>query len=50
MQKLSTAAAIAATEKLSEKQRNFVNQLFYTFNVEKTKTNLSESEFLIPKF
>jgi hypothetical protein len=48
-QKLSTTAIIAATEKLSKKRRNFVNYLFYTYNIKKKKIywNLN---FLIPKF
>jgi hypothetical protein len=37
MQKLSTAAAVAAAKKLSKKQRNFVNYHFYTYNMKKTK-------------
>jgi hypothetical protein len=39
MQKLSTAAVLAAAEKLSEKWQNFVNKLFYTYNIKKTKKN-----------
>ncbi len=48
MQKLSTAIAVAAAKKLLKKRRNFVNKLFYTYNIKKTKKNFSESQFLIP--
>jgi hypothetical protein len=47
MQKLSTADAIPAAVKLSEKRRNFVNELFYTYNIRKTKKILLKSKFLI---
>jgi hypothetical protein len=35
MQKLSTATIDAATEKLSEERRNFVKELFFTYNIKK---------------
>ncbi len=50
MQKLSTADAIAAAVKLSEKRRNFEKLTFYTYNIRKTKYFLLESKFLISKF
>ncbi len=35
MQKLSTAAAVPAAEKFTEKLRNFVNLHFITYNIKK---------------
>jgi hypothetical protein len=43
MQKLSTAAAVAAAKKMLKKRRNFVNLLFYTYNIKKTKKKFLES-------
>ena len=48
--KLSTAAAIAAAKKLSEKRWNFENELFSIDKIKKFKKFYLESKFLIPKF
>jgi hypothetical protein len=50
MQKLSIAAAVTAAKKLSKKRPNFVNLLFYTYNIYIKKQFLLESQYLIPKF
>jgi hypothetical protein len=50
MQKLSTAAAVAAAKKLLKKRWNFVKLTFFTYKITKTKKFFFEYQFLIPKF
>jgi hypothetical protein len=49
MQKLSTAAAVAAAEKVTVKTENFCKLTFFLPIILKNKNFLLESKFLIPK-